>query len=766
MRRFSSLLVVTMCVALSIRAESVRPQVEELFGRGVDLFEQGNYAAAQRTLKQVLALRPTEKEAFNLVEKAGAKVMFSMMREVKMGTGPSIIWRLYRHWKVKELRDAERIKKLVDQAVDPDNDDETRWIAVDQLIEIGQFAVPFAIAHLGNELDPDRRANAKVLLVRLGRKGVLPTIELLNHESRLVRENAAIALGEIEPSDPRAVAPLVLMTENPNETETVKKIATTAVENITGQKLSQLSSAAEYYYRKAERYYLELGGVPDETEEADGVVWHLNPAGELVYMQVPYYAWNELMAEEACHDCFHADPRFDISISLHASVMAAQYAEVVELKDLAQEQPGGRPLSEEEMQEVRERAEKLKAALFLVTSVGPEYLYEALGKALDDHRDDVAVVLIDAIKDVDPLGRLLPTVSGDEDTGRRRRADETGPRVSKAVGESLIRALSYRKEEGGQEGLPGGKNVRYHAAITLAWMNPQENFPGSNLVVKTLASAVGETGPAQILLMEEDQGKRNLIRARLEGLGYGVTLAAAGQDGWNQAAAFPPKDLIIVAADLQADWDTKRVLEELKAEARTHYIPVLILTDMELRDDARRTFPDYRAIYREDEPGELKRVTEEVLAHRTTVVVNKRRSEEIAVMAAEALNKIDPYHTNLTTADASTALTEALEGRADVVRLPCIQALGLFKIQAALDTLAKVFQDRSNAIEIRRAALWAMGQIGPQQNSSLFLDAELNEGDFELRRRAAEGYGLGKPDYGTAIRFLDAVRIDKEKKER
>jgi len=763
-RAFAWGTLILLAVAGWAKAEGVdtirEEKVKNLFREGVDLFQEGKYSEAQLRFKQVIAEDPTEKEAEAMVKEAGDKAMFNMILNTKLGPEPQVIWDLYRRYARRMKRDAELIKKLVAQAVDPAIPDKQRWDAVLQLGDIGQFAVPLLAEHLGNELDPDVRTYARLAITRLGNRAVLPTIELLGHENRLVRENAALILGDIEPSDSRGIAPLKAIFENAKELKTVKDSAGVALEKITGRKPEQLLTAAEYYYRKAERYLLETAGVPAEAEMADGVTWHLKGSKQLVYVQVPYYAWNEIMAEQGCYDCFRVNPAFDSAISLFACVMAAQYAEVNELKDLAQERPGGQPLSQEEIDEVNARTARLKDAPLLVRSVGPEYLYKALDKALEDKQDRLAVVVIDAIRDVDPRGEYLPASLSTADTGKKKAEAAKEP-AKGSVGESLIKALSYT----GPGGENSGREVRYHGAIAIAHMNPDKAFPGSELVVSLLANAVGETGPAQIVLVEEDSGNRNALRARLAGLGYGVTLAADGRDGLGRATTFPPKDIIVVSDSLKSNWDAKLFIEQLKGDPRSRYIPIIMLTDLANREEVRTKFPNVPVMHREDAPEELKRVTEETLAGQTTIAVTKRKAEEIAIMAADALAVIDPYHTSLNPPDASKALTDALVGRSDAVRMPVMTALGNFKMQQAFQPLINVFSDKSNTVEIRRKALWAVARVRPASAFTVFLNAEESETDFDIRYTASEGYGLGKPDYESIIRFVSAARVDKEQKE-
>lgn len=93
--------------------------------------------------------------------------------------------------------------------------------------------------------------------------------------------------------------------------------------------------------------------------------------------------------------------------------------------------------------------------------------------------------------------------------------------------------------------------------------------------------AEGPDGPpeADILLVEDDRGIAGLYRQRLELEGYGVTVAGDGDSALS--AAFTSVPLMVVLDVRLPGTGGLEVLEQLRKDARTKDVPVVILTNWE-----------------------------------------------------------------------------------------------------------------------------------------------------------------------------------------
>jgi HEAT repeat protein len=763
-----------LCVALPTGAraqgdEETKAKIDKLFREAADLFQIGKIDEARARAQQVLALDPNAKEAHELVRQAGERLMIQWMTEPKMGREPRVIYDLYRLHASRMKRTPDYVKGLVAVAVDPLKHPVERWDAIHKLQDVGQFVIPYVVEALGDERDHEVRAMARVTATKMGSQAVLPLIELLKVRgedetadagspgNRLVRENVVLILGDIEPPDERAVAALKRTSEDESESPVVRKYAQRSLQKITGLDATGLPSAAEYYFRKADRYVREIAGVAAEASEADGVIWRLVD-GRLVDYQVPRFAWNELMAEQACYDCMSADKMYENVYPLYAEVMASQIAEVKELLDIAMERPVGRPFSEEEVAEVKSRIERLRGAWLLINALGPAYVYRGIDKALDDAEQDdrslpklAATVLCEAALNLDPDGKLLR---------KSRGAKAKKGEASVDVGASLARALRHKDER-----------VQYGAAITLARMNPPEPFDGADEVISTLGRAVGESGPVQVLVIEEDPSIRNEIVGKLRELEYGVSIAVSAREGAGRAAGFPPFDVVLASPKLAAAEDTGWLLKQMLQKPESRSIPVAIITSWAKRTEDVAAFTGYENVKGfvpvEDAGRDLAQLIEKTASFRSFPVMSRQRAEQISIAAAEALTAVDPDLARINgmqTEQCGEACLAALDNRSDAVRRPCIDALGMFKITKAHDKVLSIAADSKEALEIRKAAVKAVGSITPELSLDQILKFARDEKEFILRELASIGYGHAAASPEKVNEFLRELRLPLEDK--
>ncbi len=766
--------------------DDVSAKIEATFREAVDLFEMGEYGKSRAKLQEVLELDPKADEAWKYVKMAGDKILIEMMTEQLMGREPRVLYELYtlHHSRLQRRRD--HIKGLVDIALDTRQLSRKRWDAILRLNDVGQFVIPFIVEALGNVRDSEVRMLARVTATKMGPQATLPIIELLRYRegdessSKLVRENAAIILGDLR--DKRAIAPLKRVAEDEKEIDVVRRYAIMSLQTITGMGFDDLRSAQDYYYLDADRYVREMPGVADWAREADGVIWQLVD-GKLVDRQVARFAWNELMAEKACYECMEIDPDYAVIYPLFAECVASQIAELWELLDIALERKPGRPFTEEEVTDVKSREAQLLVASLSLDSSGPlqtsvadlpvpripvrrnrrlaclgaAVIYAAIDKCLDDATQDdrappklAACVLADMAYALDPDGKLLPKRGGAAPVRRGRGRD---PATLGVDGAPLIRALRFADER-----------VQYASAIALARMNPPEPFAGADEVVELVARAVGESGPIQVLIVEENPSIRNELAGKLRELDMGVATAATAQDGLAHATGFPPFDVVLVSPALETGKTAGWLLEKLMANQISRPLAVGIITSHSKRDQDKMAFERFENVKGlvpvEDSGLDFRKLIERIAAQRGTPVMSKKRSEGLSVVAAEALAQIDPHLAKINGMDvkqAAAACIASLENRSDVVRRPCIDALGRFGIVEAHEKLMAIALDSAQALDIRAAAVRAVGRIVPQSLDRL-LEMAKGEEAYILRYLAAQAFSQGNPTRTKAKEFLEALR--------
>ena len=87
----------------------------------------------------------------------------------------------------------------------------------------------------------------------------------------------------------------------------------------------------------------------------------------------------------------------------------------------------------------------------------------------------------------------------------------------------------------------------------------------------------------KILLVEDNEANRDMLRRRLQRKGYSVIIAEDGEQGYSLALSEKP-DLILMDISLPAmsGWE---VAQLLKANEATRHIPIIVLTAHALLND-------------------------------------------------------------------------------------------------------------------------------------------------------------------------------------
>ena len=113
----------------------------------------------------------------------------------------------------------------------------------------------------------------------------------------------------------------------------------------------------------------------------------------------------------------------------------------------------------------------------------------------------------------------------------------------------------------------------------------------------------------KILLVEDNETNRDMLRRRLERKGYTVVTAQDGEQGYSLAYSEKP-DLVLMDISLPA-MDGWQVAELLKAHEATRHIPIIVLTAHALVSDRAKASEMGCSDY-ETKPVEFARLTEKI----------------------------------------------------------------------------------------------------------------------------------------------------------
>jgi len=313
-----------------------------------------------------------------------------------------------------------------------------RLTAVKRLRDAGEYAIPYVLDALADRsLKQDELANIIWALPQIGRPAIRPLVAALQTENAPLKAEIIKALGKI--GYPQSLAYLQYVVEKDNSPE---------LRNLAGGSIRQIDRtaarvpAAVLFFRLAEQYYYQAQSLAPAEDAGFGNIWFWDSAaGRLTREEVDKNYFNELMAMRACEWALKTDPGFGQAIGLWlAAFLKAEAAGAARMPSYF--------------------GDKHADALVYATTAGPEYLHQALARAIKDKNADVALGAVEALATTAGEKSLFYTL---------------GP------AQPLLQALSFND-----------RAVRYSAAIAVAEAGPRQGFAESKLVTASLADALGQ----------------------------------------------------------------------------------------------------------------------------------------------------------------------------------------------------------------------------------------------------------------------------------
>jgi HEAT repeat protein len=314
------------------------------------------------------------------------------------------------------------------------------YVGVKRLKNAGEYAIPYMLDALGDSARKDEWPHIVKALPEIGRDAIRPLVAALQTSNNVVKAEIVKALGGI--GYPQSLAYLKYVVEN-EQSPQLRDLAAQSIGRINPAMLS--SPATELFHRLADDYYYHAESLTPAEDANFANIWFWDPqAGlKLVRKEVDQAYFYELMAMRVCEWTLRADPGFGRAIGLW---LAAYFkTESANIPVPPYFGPGH------------------ANAFTYATTAGPEYLHQALARAVKDKNAYVALGAIEA----------LAVNAGEKSL--MYRLGTTQP---------LVEALSFDDQA-----------VRYSAAIAIASAGPTEVFTERHLVVDNLAQALAQTPP-------------------------------------------------------------------------------------------------------------------------------------------------------------------------------------------------------------------------------------------------------------------------------
>ena len=312
-----------------------------------------------------------------------------------------------------------------------------KMIAIQRLQDAGEYAIRHMLDAMADPARGDELPNIIEALPQISRPAIRPLAAALQTDNTQVKAEIVKALGEIR--YPQALGYLKYVVEKSDSPE-LRRLASDSITQIDPAALQ--ASAAELFFQLADRYYYHSQSLAPAADANFANVWFWDAAQQrLAREEVDKSYFHELMAMRCCEWALQADEGFGWAIGLWLAAFFKAEATGVEMPAYFGDRHAG--------------------ALVYATTAGPEYLHQALARAVKDNNADVALGAVEA----------LATTAGEKS-------------LFFAVGptQPLLQALSFND-----------KAVKYSAAIAIAAAGPQQGFAESRLVVGNLAEALAQS---------------------------------------------------------------------------------------------------------------------------------------------------------------------------------------------------------------------------------------------------------------------------------
>ena len=309
--------------------------------------------------------------------------------------------------------------------------------AIKRLQNAGEYAIMYMLDALGDDARKAEWPNISSALGQMSKEAIRPLAAALQTNNVGVKSEIIKALGKI--GYPQSLPYLKYVAEKDSSAE-LRALAEASIKKIEPAALKV--PAAQLCYKLGEDYYYHTESLAPSADAnfANMWFWDANNA-RLDSERVDKRYFNELMSMRCCEWSLKADDKFGQAIGLW--IAAFFKAESYDIDMPAYFGAGHAD------------------AMTYATTAGPEYLHQALARAMKDKDAQVALGVVEA----------LSTTAGESSLFYR-------------VGTSqpLAEALSF-----------DSKAVKFSAAIAIAAAGPKQAFPQSKLVVANLAEALAQS---------------------------------------------------------------------------------------------------------------------------------------------------------------------------------------------------------------------------------------------------------------------------------
>lgn len=508
---------------------------EEMFAAAVLMVDLARPELALQYLEQFDATSPDDEMLIKLRDKHGTADFLKLSFAKELQPLSTILLERLNAATKRQAEDPAYVDGLLEQLTQTPA---KRDRAIVELRNAGAKVVPEIIKQMSRPDLSDQQDLYVILLTRMGNQVVQPLIGALDSPQERIRAAVIDALGWLDAHE--AVPYLWYPAFDENQPKGVRVAARRVLAKFlkgSPERASQVSSvdASNELRRLARQLYRKPGTLPVDEQGA-----------------VALWGWSEVDGTIAQRSL---TPEV---ASLYLSTRFARQALA-----LSPEQPDQQRqylASLLGLEVLRDGWDKPRiphpgSAMYLALTSGEAMVAGVLAEALEAGHPSTAVAALEVLSQIGSREQLLPL---------------------KGLKSPVIAAVNSPDER-----------VQFAAATTILKLEPKTGFNGANRIVGILARAITDPGQARAIVIDSDGQRASTTAAFMTSAGYEGLVAATGREGFETAAKSAGVEVIVVHVNC-IRWDLTQTLSNLRADARTAAIPVVIYGPPELRSELAR----------------------------------------------------------------------------------------------------------------------------------------------------------------------------------
>jgi hypothetical protein len=263
------------------------------------------------------------------------------------------------------------------------------------------------------------------------------------------------------------------------------------------------------------------------------------------------------------------------------------------------------------------------------------------------------------------------------------------------------------------------KDVRYHAAIQIVKRSPSGSMGEPVKVMEILSAALRYAAGRNAMLVFNDFQLRNRLSAVLNDHEFATSECLAAPGSITEYLNLQPGvDVVFLTGNVPQEVFGS-VLEKLKEDARTKAVPLYVVVDAEMEAADVSKYDGISGVLSplDIRAAKLLPILEEATSQRITPAAAERGN--VVLLAAQAVQGVDPKKTEYPLAMLEPALLAALSGYGEPVQMAAVQNLTCFGSAMALAPLAELAAGDAVSDELKASACHAIAAVASRTGEAL-----------------------------------------------